>query len=475
MQRPMQKIPMKVALKATLALAIAVSASVIAFTTTFSQTVALQSFAAGLSDPIFLTAPQGDSSRVYIVEQSGAIQLYKDGVFFGTFLDISSKIAFGGEQGLLGMAFHPDFPATPFFYVNYTAAGGGQTVVARYGISGGPDLADAASEAIILTQTQPEFNHNGGMIAFGPNDGYLYIGFGDGGGFNDLHGLIGNGQNPTTWLGKMLRIDVDGGFPYVVPGDNPFVGVVDTLPEIWSLGLRNPWRFSFDDLTGDMYIGDVGQGLWEEIDFEPAASPGGINWGWRLREGANCFIPTVNCDPGGITTDPIHEYTHNVGRCSVTGGYVYRGCAIPELDGVYFYADFCTGEIWSFDYSTGVVLDFQLRFNASLVSSFGTDGLGEMYVVQLGGQVLKIVPLGAPATCGAGCCVVAGDANHDGSFNISDVTFAIARIFSGGPAPVCQDEIDANGDNSFNISDVTYMIARIFSGGPAPVCGTTGA
>ncbi|HSG99549.1 MAG TPA: PQQ-dependent sugar dehydrogenase [candidate division Zixibacteria bacterium] len=432
-------------------------------------------FATGLDNPVFLTAPPGDSTRIYIVEQTGRIQLYKNGVYAGVFLDLTAKVVVDFEQGLLGLAFHPQFPDSPYFYVNYTAPGGGpagHTVVSRFTIDGSPDLADTA-ESIILTQDQPQANHNAGMLAFGPGDGYLYIALGDGGGFGDQHGAVGNGQDQTTLLGKILRIDVDGAAPYAIPPDNPFIAPVDTLPEIWALGLRNPWRFSFDRETADLWIADVGQQTWEEIDFEAAGSSGGVNWGWRLREGAHCYNPASGCDPGGITTDPLFEYSHDSGRCSISGGYVYRGCVMPELQGTYFYGDYCSGEVFSLRNVGGVPIDAQTHFTLSQVTSFGEDAAGEIYVCQLTGDVVKIVPAAPMAPCGS-CCAVAGDANHDGAANIADATTLIAWIFSGGAAPYCLDEADADGSNANNIGDVTTLIAWIFSGGAAPVCGSTG-
>jgi glucose/arabinose dehydrogenase len=355
--------------------------------------------ASGLDLPLFVTAPPGDRQRLFILEQVTArIKSLRGSEVLSTpFLDLGPRVGNGGgEQGLLGLAFHPGYAQNGFFYVNYTD-NDGNTVVARYQVSSDPDAAIFESEQILLRVDQPYSNHNGGMLAFGP-DGYLYLGLGDGGSANDP----GNrAQDGGTLLGKLLRIDVNGGSPYAVPPDNPFVNEPAVRDEIWALGLRNPWRFSFDRQTGDLFIGDVGQNAWEEIDFQPAGSPGGQNYGWRVwegnhrtgRDGLSGVVPEV--------TAPIHEYNHEGGRCSVTGGYVYRGDSIPELRGTYFFADFCSGEIWSFRWDGMQMTEFQDRsaeldpgegLDLGNISSFGEDGAGELYITDLyGGEVFKIV------------------------------------------------------------------------------------
>ncbi|MFG0331182.1 MAG: PQQ-dependent sugar dehydrogenase [Phycisphaerales bacterium] len=352
--------------------------------------------AQGLSSPLFATGAPNDSDRLFILEQSTArIRIVEDGSLLTTpFLDIGARASGGGERGLLGLAFHPEYESNGEFFLNYTN-NSGDTVVSRFNVTGDPNVADPNSEFILMTIDQPFSNHNGGMIAFGP-DGYLYIATGDGGSAGDP----GNrAQDGSSLLGKMLRIDVDGGSPYGIPADNPFVNDPNFLDEIWSYGLRNPWRWSFDRGTGDMYIGDVGQFLWEEIDFQPANSAGGENYGWRLKEGNHCFNPPTNCDPGGLT-DPIYEYSHGSGRCSVTGGYVYRGSSIPLLQGTYFFADYCAANIWSFRYENGNVNEFtdrtsELDPDGSLsirsITSFGEDTDGELYIVDGGGEVFKVV------------------------------------------------------------------------------------
>lgn len=349
------------------------------------------------ASPVDLTAPRLDPRRLFVVEQDGIVRIVKDGAVLPTpFLDITGKTSASGERGLLGLAFHPDYENNGRFFVNYTN-NSGNTVIARYDVSLDPDIADATSEEILLTISQPASNHNGGQVAFGA-DGYLYVGMGDGGGGGDPWET---GQDNASLLGKMLRIDVDVEVApfYAVPPDNPDAGAGSPLGLIWSKGLRNPWRFSFDRLTDDLYIGDVGQNLIEEIDFEPAASSGGINWGWDVFEGSSCFEPapdpTCPSPPTGFTF-PVHEYTHAEG-CSVTGGHVYRGCAMPDLSGRYFYSDYCTSFIDTFVMSGGAATSFidktgELGAGLGNVVAFGEDARGELYIVDHGGSVWRIVP-----------------------------------------------------------------------------------
>jgi len=341
-------------------------------------TLALALVTGGLDRPIFVTAPPGDTGRLFIAEQTGRIRIARhDSLLAAVFLDLTSLITCCGERGLLGLAFHPQYASNGFFYVNYTDAAG-DTRVVRYHVSANPDSADPASASLVLSQAQPFSNHNGGMLAFGP-DGYLYIGLGDGGSGGDPQG---NGQNPATWLGKMLRISVGAAAGYSVPGNNPFIAQAGTRPEIWSLGLRNPWRYSFDRLTGELYIGDVGQGQREEVDVEPAGS-GGRNYGWNVMEGDICF--QSGCSGAGLTP-PAHSYSHADG-CSVNGGYVYRGTRIPALRGHYFYADYCDGWVRSFRWSGGAATDHRdwpALAPGGAISSFGEDAAGELYVVRYG-------------------------------------------------------------------------------------------
>ena len=273
----------------------------------------------GLANPVAITHAGDGSGRLFITEQGGRILIYDgSGVLPVPFLDVSALLLTSGERGLLSVAFHPNYASNGYFYVNYTNTGG-HTVIARYTVSNDPNLADPASALTVLTIVQPYPNHNGGQLQFGP-DGFLYIGMGDGGSGGDPNNYA---QDPDSLLGKMLRIAVDGDVPYSVPLDNPFVSDEQVRDEIWALGLRNPWRFSFDRSTGDLFIGDVGQRDWEEIDYQPVSSTGGENYGWRLMEGNNCFNPSTNCNDGSLTL-PVLEYGHDLG-CSVTGGYRYRG------------------------------------------------------------------------------------------------------------------------------------------------------
>ncbi len=363
--------------------------------------------ASGLNDPVWAGSPACDEERIFIVEQRNArILILKNGALLATpFLDIKPKVlTSGSEQGLLGLAFHPDFDSNGYFYVDYTSITSGATVVERYQVSSGnPDVADASSGTVMLGPIpQPFANHNGGCIVFGPNDGYLYVGMGDGGGAGDPSC---NAQNGGVLLGKILRIDVDNGG--TAPPSNPFVGDPNVLDEIWAFGLRNPWRFSFDRLNGDLYIGDVGQNSREEVDWVPGTSTGGENYGWKVMEGTACFGTSGCTSPPPCGSPqfvaPVLDYTHALG-CSVTGGHVYRGCAIPDLDGTYFYSDYCSATIWSFQISGGLVVNHQDRTNEldppgatiDSVSSFGEDGCGEILICDHGGEVFKIVPA-APA------------------------------------------------------------------------------
>lgn len=350
--------------------------------------------AQGLSDPVDLTAAPGDTSRIFIVEKTGTIRILRGGqILSRPFLDIESLVSGGSEQGLLGLAFHPQYGTNRQFYVHYTDLAGDTRVFEYLASSSDPDTASASSRQILFVD-QPFSNHNGGQIAFGPNDGFLYIALGDGGDGGDPQG---NGQNRNTLLGKILRIDVNSGSPYAIPADNPFVGQAGSRPEIWSYGLRNPWRFSFDAANGDMHIGDVGQEEWEELDHEPAAQ-GGRNYGWKQMEGMHCYPPNSSCNTTGLTL-PVAEYSHPTG-CSVTGGYVYRGNLHPELQGAYFYGDYCSGLIRSFRIENGAAID-EKDWTGSLrtaaggamtgLSSFGVDAFGELYLLRLDGEIYKFV------------------------------------------------------------------------------------
>ncbi len=338
--------------------------------------------------PVLLVSSAGDRTRLFIVEKQGTIAIVKQGtVLPAPFLDLRSKVSTGGEQGLLGLAFHPGYTANGLFVVNYTDAAGDTRVSLFRRSATDPDRADPASEQLVLTVGQPFANHNGGMVAFGP-DGKLYIGMGDGGSGGDPQG---NGQKRSTLLGKLLRLGISASGQVSVPADNPFAEEAGTRPEIWSLGLRNPWRFSFDRLTGDLYIGDVGQNLHEEIDALPLAASRGANFGWSVMEGATCYGSST-CAGAGLVL-PVIDYPHGEG-CSVTGGYVYRGTAIPNLVGHYFYADYCQGWIRSFRLSNGSATDpreWATLAPGGQVTGFGEDADGELYVLTGGGRVAKIV------------------------------------------------------------------------------------
>jgi len=341
-----------------------------------ASTISLLPIVSGFSRPTYLN--NAGDLRLFIVEQAGRIWIVDEGeINPRPFLDIVEKVTSGAlEQGLLSIAFHPDYQQNRIFFIYYTDLNG-DTAVARYETSDGdPDLADLESEAVILTVDQPFLNHNGGQLQFGPG-GYLYIGLGDGGSGGDPQN---NGQNASTLLGSLLRISVEGVQTYVIPDDNPFAGVVGARPEIWAIGLRNPWRFSFDRATGDLFLADVGQNIWEEINYQPAGTPGGQNYGWHVLEGNNCYLQ-AGCDASGMTP-PITEYSHQEGGCSVTGGYVYRGAKFPRLTGNYFFGDYCSGIIWSlFQEPDGSWVRNQVADTNLNISSFGEDALGELYVL----------------------------------------------------------------------------------------------
>ncbi len=343
----------------------------------------------GLSSPVLVTNAADGSDRLFVVEQGGRIRVIRNGVLLPTpFLDIHTKVSHGAEQGLLGLAFHPDFKHNGKFYIDFTKADGA-TAIDEYHVSSDPDRANAATAHRILTIGQPYANHNGGGIAFG-KDGYLYIGMGDGGGAGDP----GNrARNINSLLGKMLRIDINGksgGRQYRIPASNPYVGRPGR-DEIWSIGLRNPWRWSFDRVKGDLWIGDVGQSRYEEIDrasVTQAKKLGrGADYGWRVVEGLKCYKPSSGCSTGG-KAKPLVVYSHKQG-CSVVGGYVYRGSAIPALAARYVFGDFCSGSIWSIPRTAAAPATKVLLKSTSLsISSFGEDEHGELYVVDLAGGAI---------------------------------------------------------------------------------------
>jgi len=340
---------------------------------------------AGLERPLFLAHAGDRSGRLFVVEQSGTIRIIDQGVLRkAPFLDVRDRVATDGpERGLLGLAFHPDYRLNGRFFVNYTRQSDGATVVAEYRRGGAPNAA-SRDERVLMVVMQPESNHNGGMVAFGP-DGYLYAGLGDGGGAGDPSNRA---QNPNELLGKILRIDVDHGDPYAIPADNPFAKE-GGRPEIYAVGLRNPWRFSFDFDTAELWVADVGQKKWEEVDL---VTRGG-NYGWRVMEGFHCFNPAVSCRTRGLAA-PVMEYGHEEGRCSIIGGYVYRGRAVPALRGAYVSGDFCSGEIFAFRQSDegerGAAPTVLLKAGFR-IASFGQDEEGELYVADHGGGMYRLV------------------------------------------------------------------------------------
>lgn len=359
-------------------------------TTQIRTRIILEKVATGLSHPVHLTHASDGSGRLFIVEQEGSIRVARAGELLPTpFLDISGLVRSGGERGLLSVAFHPQYATNGLFYVNYTDTSG-DTVVARYSVSANPDRADAATGVVLLTIPQPYSNHNGGQLQFGP-DGYLYIGMGDGGAAGDPHGYA---QNPNSLLGKILRIDVNV-IPYAIPKTNPFVGPGPPLDEIWALGLRNPWRFSFDRRTGDLYIADVGQDAFEEIDVQPAGSRGGENYGWNIMEGTHCFSPPTGCRQAGLTM-PIATYRTGE-NCAITGGYVYRGTRVQTLIGTYVFGDYCSGRIWGLRKSNRGGWTYTELLNTDLqITSFGEEEAGELYVADHRGAIYRVSPLPGP-------------------------------------------------------------------------------
>jgi glucose/arabinose dehydrogenase len=335
--------------------------------------------------PLAIANAGDGSGRLFVAEQGGAVYILKNGSVTATpFLDISGQVSGGGEQGLLGLAFHPAFPADNRVFVDYTD-GAGDTVVSSFRVDpGAPNVVIPGSEAIVLTVDQPYANHNGGAIEFGP-DGYLYVALGDGGSGGDPENRA---QNLSSLLGKILRLDVSPATGYSIPGGNPFVGKTGA-DEIWLYGLRNPFRFSFDRANGDLWIGDVGQNEWEEIDVA-RAGVGGLNFGWKVMEGAHCFSPSSGCSTSGKAL-PIVEYAHDVGGCAVIGGHVYRGSAYPVLKGGYVFSDECSGLVWAVKATaTGPQALVQVAGTSGGIAGYGEDEAGELYAADLGGQVYRV-------------------------------------------------------------------------------------
>jgi len=355
-------------------------------TTAASQgiTIGAEEVARGFDNPVYLTAPPGDA-RLFVVEQPGRIRIIDNGRLVARpFLDITGKVGYGGERGLLSVAFHPLYSTNGFLFVNYTDRKG-DTHVERYTVSADRNVVDPATAKLILAIDQPYSNHNGGLVMFGP-DGMLYVGMGDGGSQRDPHN---NGQNPNALLGKLLRINVDRGDPYSVPSGNPFASG-GGKGEIWAVGLRNPWRFSFDKPTGLLYIGDVGQDKYEEVNIAPA-NRAGVNYGWSAMDGPDCFKSSA-CNKSQFQ-QPALTYTHDSGNCSIIGGFVYRGRAIPEVVGQYFYSDYCNSWVRSLSYANDRVTAYHQWIDGGLGSivSFGEDSQGELYMCSSNGRVYRIV------------------------------------------------------------------------------------
>lgn len=349
----------------------------------------LQTVASGLSSPVHLASPPNDD-RLFVVEQQGRIRIIRNGALVGAaFLDIRDSVLAGGEQGLLSVAFHPQYATNGFFFVYYTNRNGDIEIKRYTATPASSDVANAASARAILIVPHPgQSNHNGGQLAFG-EDGFLYVGTGDGGGGGDP---ANNAQSRGVLLGKLLRIDVNSATqPYAVPSTNPFVSTPGVRPEIWAYGLRNPWRFSFDRVGDVLYIGDVGQNRREEINAVPQGQAG-LNYGWKIMEGTSCFLPMSSCDRSGLTL-PVHEYDTGGGNCAVTGGFVYRGSAIPQIAGLYFFSDYCKGGLRSFRLVNGAATDvreWSVNIGAT-ITSFGEDRHGELYVISHGGTISKLV------------------------------------------------------------------------------------
>lgn len=446
--------------------AMSVSALCLAASTSFASQspVTTTRIVSGLVRPIGVFHAPGDTGRIFVLEKQGRIRivdLNTNTLVATPFLDVDT-ITGGGtstssEQGLLGLAFHPDYANNGLFYINHTN-NSGDTVVAEYQVSGNPDIADSNSRRQILFVDQPFSNHNGGWIDFGP-DGFLYVSFGDGGSANDP----GNRAQDITdqRLGKMLRIDINGDdFPadpntnFAIPASNPFVGIAGD-DEIWAYGLRNAWRNSFDRETGDLWIADVGQNAWEEVNIQPAASTGGENYGWRCYEGNTAFN-TTGCAPANTMVFPMKVYSHSLG-CSIIGGYVYRGCRMPENHGEYFYADFCSSTIWSLRHDgAGGFTDFQTRtadlapgggLSITSITSFGEDANGEIYICdQNGGEIFKIIPEAGTVA----------DWNNDANLDFFDVQGFLGAFSSGSLSA------DLNDDGNLDFFDVLTFL-DIFS------------
>ena len=434
--------------------------SFIAFTAN-AQTVALQSFATGFTSAVEITHPVGDS-RLFVVQKGGIIKIVSPtGVVNATpFLTIpAASLASGNEQGLLGLAFHPNYATNGFFYVNYTRSGDGATIIARYTVSANADVANAASATTLLTIAQPASNHNGGTIKFGP-DGYLYIGMGDGGFGGDPDNRA---QNINDNLGKMLRIDVDSASPYGIPPSNPFVGVAGN-DEIWATGLRNTWKFSFNRLNGDLWIADVGQSAAEEINKVASPLPNtGLNFGWRCFEGSLTYdLSGGDCPGYPATVAPITQYGHGSGRCSITGGYFYTGTAYPNFANKYFFADYCTAEI---GYITGTNSAITWAINPTgSINTFGEDVNGELIAV-ISGTIYKIIDSSMSVSeFEKNGFTMFPNPSKDRVFikSINDIALSKIELYDISGKLLMTERTASNSENSFVVSDLAkgmYLVA----------------
>jgi len=399
---------------------------------------------------VFVANAGDESGRLFVVQQNGVIRIVRHSMVNAVpFLDIRDRVSCCGERGLLSVAFPPQYTGKGHFYVYYTDPSGTLTV-SRYRLTANPDVADPRSEQIVLAIDHPTFvNHNGGQLAFAPSDGYLYVGTGDGGG-DPNH----NAQNPAVLLGKVLRIDVESASStYRIPPSNPFVGQLGFRGEIWALGLRNPWRFAFDRGTADLFISDVGQNRYEEIDFQPAASDGGQNYGWNIMEGFHCYN-APNCPTAGLTL-PVAEYDHSQGDCAVIGGCVYRGKLFPSLQGVYLFADNCSGRIRALRQTVGGWQSAVVSSAGFQIAGLGEDEAGELYVTDYThGAIRQVRQL-----------VCAGDCNSDGVVTIDEVLGA-ARVAIGSADFSACGAADVNGDHLISVNEILTAVANALGGCP---------